>query len=100
MASSVPVYSRQDVSRHNTAKDLWIVIDKEVYDVTQFQAEHPGGEKILRKVAGKDATDKFLEYHGASILSRYRERSQVGVLKEETKPQEPKKGFLSRFFRS
>jgi cytochrome b involved in lipid metabolism len=99
MASSLPIYSLQDVSRHNTAKDLWIVIDKEVFDVTGFQAEHPGGERILQKVAGRDATDKFLEYHDASILARYRERLQVGVLLE-TKAQEPKKGFLSRFFRS
>ncbi|PKX97743.1 putative cytochrome b5 [Aspergillus novofumigatus IBT 16806] len=99
MASSLPIYSLQDVSQHNTAKDLWIVIDKEVYDVTRFQAEHPGGEKILQKVAGKDATDKFLEHHDASILTRYRERLQVGVL-VETKAQEPKKGFLSRLFRA
>jgi cytochrome b involved in lipid metabolism len=115
MASSLPIYSLQDVSRHNTGKDLWIVIEKEVFDVTQFQAEHPGGEKselsidgprsqsdkaVLKKVAGKDATVKFLEYHEASILSRYRERLQVGVLEEETKTPEPKKGFLSIFFRS
>lgn len=114
MASSLPIYSLQDVSRHNTSKDLWIIIDKEVSDVTEFQAEHPGGERselstdiarkqsdktVLQKVAGKDATDKFLQYHDASILSRYRERLQVGVL-VETKAQEPKKGFLSRFFRS
>jgi cytochrome b involved in lipid metabolism len=45
MASSLPIYSLQEVSRHNTAKDLWIVIDKEVFDVTEFQAEHPGGER-------------------------------------------------------
>ncbi|GIC89047.1 uncharacterized protein Aud_005448 [Aspergillus udagawae] len=100
MASSLPIYSLQDVSRHNTTKDLWIVIEKEVFDVTQFQAEHPGGEKILKKIAGKDATVKFLEYHEASILSRYRERLQVGVLKEETQTPEPKRGFLSGFFRS
>ncbi|KAH2864717.1 hypothetical protein KXV67_007718 [Aspergillus fumigatus] len=112
MASSRPVYSLQEVSRHNIAKDLWIVIEKEVYDVTQFQAEHPGGarsessterprkqsdETVLRKLAGKDATEKFLEYHDTSILTRYRERLQVGVLVEGPEPQ---KGFLSRFFRS
>ncbi|KAH1909328.1 hypothetical protein KXW10_003854 [Aspergillus fumigatus] len=97
MASSRPVYSLQEVSRHNIAKDLWIVIEKEVYDVTQFQAEHPGGARILRKLAGKDATEKFLEYHDTSILTRYRERLQVGVLFEGPEPQ---KGFLSRFFRS
>jgi cytochrome b involved in lipid metabolism len=112
MASSLPIYSLQDVSRHSTAKDLWIVIDKEVFDVTEFQAEHPGGERselstdrprtasdetVLQKVAGRDATDRFLQYHDASILARYRERLQVGVLVEGP---EPKKGFLSRFFRS
>jgi cytochrome b involved in lipid metabolism len=45
MASSLPIYSLHDVSRHNTPKDLWIVINKEVFDVTEFQAEHPGGER-------------------------------------------------------
>ncbi|RHZ55430.1 cytochrome b5-like heme/steroid binding domain-containing protein, partial [Aspergillus thermomutatus] len=98
MASSLPIYSLQDVSRHNTSKDLWVIIDKEVFDLTLFQAEHPGGDRILRKVAGKDATDEFLQYHSASILARYRERLQVGVLTAETP--EPKKGFLSRLFSS
>lgn len=35
--------SAKDVSKHNTPEDLWIVVDGEVYDMTEFTPEHPGG---------------------------------------------------------
>eukprot|EP01133_Synstelium_polycarpum_P005746 gene5746-6650_t len=48
------------VKLHNTAKDLWMVIDDKVYDLTEFLDEHPGGD-ILLEGAGKDATYLFEE---------------------------------------
>ena len=30
-----------------------------VYDVTEFLAEHPGGEEILLETAGTDSTEAF-----------------------------------------
>jgi L-lactate dehydrogenase (cytochrome) len=35
--------STQEVSRHNKRDDTWIVVDGEVYDMTEFAPEHPGG---------------------------------------------------------
>ena len=49
-------YCQEEVARHNTKKDLWIVIENVVYDVTQWAKKHPGGQKILANVAGQDAT--------------------------------------------
>lgn len=31
----------------------------QVYDVTKFLAEHPGGEEVMIEVAGMDASDAF-----------------------------------------
>ena len=41
-----------EVSRHNTKRSCWIVLDSRVFDVTSFLKEHPGGESVLMKQAG------------------------------------------------
>lgn len=33
----------EEVSRHNTPTDLWIVVEDTVWDVSSFAPEHPGG---------------------------------------------------------
>lgn len=35
--------STQEVVQHNKRADTWIVVDGEVYDMTEFAPEHPGG---------------------------------------------------------
>lgn len=53
-------FTPADVSSHNSPdKGLYIIIDSNVYDVTNFVDEHPGGAKILKRVAGKDASKQF-----------------------------------------
>lgn len=53
-------FTPADVSSHNNPdKGLYIIIDSNVYDVTKFIDEHPGGAKILKRVAGKDASKQF-----------------------------------------
>jgi cytochrome b involved in lipid metabolism len=38
-------FSVADVASHKTASDLYIIVDEDVYDLTNFQEEHPGGKK-------------------------------------------------------
>ena len=52
---------------------------------TDFLDEHPGGAKILKRMAGKDATKQFWKYHGKSVLEKYGGKLKVGTLKEEAK---------------
>jgi L-lactate dehydrogenase (cytochrome) len=35
--------STQQVSEHKTPEDCWIVVDNQVWDVSDFLDEHPGG---------------------------------------------------------
>lgn len=45
MAKNLPKYTMDEIARHNTIADLWVVIDNDVYDMTEFQHKHPGGYK-------------------------------------------------------
>jgi cytochrome b involved in lipid metabolism len=37
-------FTRREVASHNQPEDIWIVIDNEVFNVSTFQDEHPGGK--------------------------------------------------------
>ncbi|MCJ1325014.1 hypothetical protein MMC10_001676 [Thelotrema lepadinum] len=49
--------SPSEVSAHST--DVWIIVDGNVYDMSGFLDEHPGGSKILKRMGGKDASKQF-----------------------------------------
>eukprot|EP00971_Amphidinium_carterae_P284632 5651080-Amphidinium_carterae.2 len=36
--------TRQEIAKHGSAQSLWLTVDGSVYDVTRFQAKHPGGQ--------------------------------------------------------
>lgn len=48
-------YTWEEIRRHTTKTDRWLVIDKRVFDVTRW-TKHPGGQAILNYYAGQDAT--------------------------------------------
>lgn len=47
-----------DVAQHAVEEDCWLIIEGKVYDVTEFIAQHPGGQVIVEG-CGQDATDLF-----------------------------------------
>lgn len=58
MPTSV-VLTAEEVAKHNTETDCWLVIANKVYDVTDFINEHPGGSFRIIPNCGKDATQGF-----------------------------------------
>lgn len=73
-------YTVEDVSNHNTSDDIWIIINNDVFDITDFIDEHPGGKQVLLSVGGKDATDFFEELHRPSILDEIAINYKIGSL--------------------
>ncbi|CAI6337761.1 unnamed protein product [Periconia digitata] len=82
-------FSTADVASHNKADNLYIIVDEDVYDLTKFQDEHPGGKKILQRVAGKDASKQFWKYHNEGILKKFQKQLQVGSLDTKAAPPTP-----------
>lgn len=57
--ADLKVYTFEEVAKHTTADDLWVVYNGRVYDVSKYIDEHPGGEEVVLDVAGIDATEAF-----------------------------------------
>lgn len=53
------IYSLDQVTPHSTPADLWVVIYNNVYDITGFIKDHPGGGEVLFDCGGADATEAF-----------------------------------------
>lgn len=78
-----------ELSRHSTNDDCWVVIHGRAYDVTDFKEEHPGGKAVILKWAGKDATKIYEPIHAADTLNKYLDRSKhMGEVDMSTLPQE------------
>ena len=58
-----------EVRKHSTPDDCWIVIDKKIVNVTDFARKHPGGEDKILPFCGKDATEGFATQGGEGTHS-------------------------------
>ncbi|EER28546.1 cytochrome b2, mitochondrial precursor, putative [Coccidioides posadasii C735 delta SOWgp] len=80
-----------EVARHNSADSCWVIVHGKAYDVTDFLPEHPGGQKIILKYAGKDATEEFEPIHPPDTLDKYLHPSKhLGPVDMNTVMQEDK----------
>jgi cytochrome b involved in lipid metabolism len=79
-------YTVADVGAHkDEASGIWIIVENDVYDVTKFLEEHPGGAKILKRFGGKNATKPFWKYHNESVLKKYGAKLKIGTVAESAK---------------
>ncbi|PGH22958.1 hypothetical protein AJ80_03007 [Polytolypa hystricis UAMH7299] len=60
--------SARQIATHNNQSNCWIVVDNQVWDVTDFVSEHPGGAGIILKNAGRDATKAFSDVHPPNVI--------------------------------
>ncbi len=72
-------YTMKEVSKHNTRKDAWTVIKRNVYDITDWIDKHPGGD-IIMKAVGKDATQLFENIGHPEYVNKILKKMKVGKL--------------------
>ena len=60
------------LKEHRTRDDAWSAFSGKVYNITPYLPYHPGGEKELMRVAGRDGSKLF-----GAHSSRSGERSVV-----------------------
>ena len=72
-------YNMKEVSKHNTRKDAWTVINKSIYDITDWIDKHPGGD-IIMKAVGKDATQLFESIGHPDYVKKILKKMKIGKL--------------------
>ncbi|XP_062849494.1 acyl-CoA 6-desaturase [Trichomycterus rosablanca] len=61
--STLKQYTWEEVQKHNHKGDQWVVIERKVYNVSNWVKRHPGGCRVLGHYAGEDATEAFTAFH-------------------------------------
>ncbi|KAI0806306.1 acyl-CoA dehydrogenase/oxidase [Irpex lacteus] len=79
-------FSREEVAKHNTPDDLWVIIDAKVYNLSRFKDMHPGGVAVLldEEIPGQDVTEAFYSLHRHEVLQKAQfKRLQIGTIQGE-----------------
>lgn len=63
-STSAATYSAADVKKHGSAASCWSAINGDVYDLTQWISQHPGGQSTIRALCGIDGSKMFDNQHG------------------------------------
>lgn len=49
----------QEISKHNTYSDCWMIVNKKVYALSDFLNSHSGGSSAMIPYCGKDGTNAY-----------------------------------------
>lgn len=81
--SDLRPYTRRQVLEKTSVESggVWLVVNKDVYDVTRFVRKHPPGAGLILRQAGTDATRHY-DYHLESTKHFWRQ-SKIGWLVED-----------------
>lgn len=74
-------YKMDEVAKHNTKDDCWVVINGRVCDLTKFKADrHPGGTAVIEAKAGQDASADWNAIHAADAIEKMAPETIIGYL--------------------
>ena len=73
-----------ELRKHDNQDQPWFVVNGEVYDGTDYMAEHPGGAQSITSAASVDSSEEFLAIHSETakaMMPKY----HIGTLDEAGK---------------
>ncbi|CAD6567280.1 MAG: Cytochrome b2, mitochondrial precursor [Tremellales sp. Tagirdzhanova-0007] len=76
-----------EVQKHASEDDCWVIIEGNVYDVTEFLQNHPGGSEIILANAGKDATKIWKPLHPPDALDILDPEAHLGPVDPTSIPE-------------
>ncbi|KAK2625406.1 hypothetical protein QTJ16_004718 [Diplocarpon rosae] len=74
-------FTMEEVAKHNTKEDLWVVVKGVVMDVSDWLDEHPGGPQAIMNFMGRDATEEFEMLHDDEVIRKYAPSQVIGRVK-------------------
>ncbi len=80
-SAAATAYTAAEVAKHSTAADCWTSVNGMVYDVTNWEDQHPGGATRILNLCGTDGSSAFDGQHEGQpkpedMLATY----QIGTL--------------------
>ena len=59
-------YTTAEVASRNNERSCWSIVSGNVYDLTNWIRQHPGGKDAILRICGVDGTARFTGQHGGS----------------------------------
>ncbi|VDH91652.1 cytochrome b5-like [Mytilus galloprovincialis] len=83
------VFREADVKNNTDKTKTLIIIHDNVYDVSKFLEEHPGGEEVLLEQSGRDATEAFEDVGHSTDARDLMKDYVIGTLHEDDRKSIP-----------
>ncbi|GBG27609.1 Sterol 14-demethylase, partial [Hondaea fermentalgiana] len=75
-------FTLEEIAKHNTKEDLWIIVKDRVFDVTTYLDLHQGGDNAIINFGGRDATEAVAGPQHPSTVPTLLERYHIGNVKK------------------
>jgi len=91
--NEIKYFTLEDIAKHDGVQEstVWIIIKDNVYDVTPYLDEHPGGGELITEWAGKDGTKEFDNFGHSTDAKKDLKQFKIGEVTEEQRKKKTKK---------
>jgi cytochrome b involved in lipid metabolism len=69
-AEAAKTMTATEVAAHNSESDCYTIVGGNAYNLTPWIDRHPGGEKAILGLCGKDGTAQFSKQHGSNAQAQ------------------------------